>query len=212
VTLKTLETHSRRLMPIIEWIFKSTGTSWSDLDLVAVSLGPGSFTGLRIGLATGKGLAFALNIPIIGVSTLDSLATHVTLSSGEVACPVIDARKSQVYTAAYIRGEKGELKRISDYLAIDPCNIASVLPEDKKVYFLGDGLRLYQDTLLEALEGRGRIVPNNLGHVRAASVGFCAEAIWNRELKGHSIFELKPLYVRPSEAELNKKRVTRKKE
>jgi tRNA threonylcarbamoyladenosine biosynthesis protein TsaB len=204
VGLASKETHSRRLMVVIKWLMQKLGADWSDLDILAVSLGPGSFTGLRIGLATAKGLAFALGLPLIGVPTLDALASHVIACKGDLVCPVLDARKSEVYTALYQIRNSGELEKISPYQAISPEELAVFVPYGRKVLLLGGGLLLYQDIFVHGLGNRAVIVPSHMAHVRAASVGVLAELRWQKEKRPDDFKTLKPIYVRPSEAEAKK--------
>jgi len=204
VGLAGKETQSRRLMVIIKWLMQRLGADWSDLGLLAVSLGPGSFTGLRIGLATAKGLAFALGLPLIGVPTLDALASHVIACKGDFVCPVLDARKSQVYTALYQIGSSGELEKISPYQAIFPEELAAFVPYGQRVLLLGGGLLLYQDIFVHGLGDRAVIVPAHMAHVRAASVGILAELRWQKDRRPDDFKTLKPIYVRPSEAEAKK--------
>jgi tRNA threonylcarbamoyladenosine biosynthesis protein TsaB len=204
VGLASKETHSRRLMVIIKWSMQRLGADWSDLDLIAVSLGPGSFTGLRIGLATAKGLAFALGLPLIGVPTLDALASHVVACRGDLVCPVLDARKSQVYTALYQIRNSGELEKISQYKAIFPEELADFVPYGQRVLLLGGGLLLYQDIFVNGLGNRAVIVPSHIAHVRAASVGIMAELRWQKDRRSDDFKTLKPIYVRLSEAEAKK--------
>ena len=204
VNLASEETHSRRLMVIIKWLMQRLGSDWSDLGLLAVSLGPGSFTGLRIGLSTAKGLAFALGLPLIGVPTLDVLASHVIACKGELVCPILDARKSQVYTALYQIRNFGKLEKISPYQAIFPEELAAFVPYGQRVLLLGGGLLLYQDIFVHGLGNRAVIVPSHIGHVRAASVGVLAELRWQKDRRTDDFKTLKPIYVRPSEAEAKK--------
>jgi len=204
MSLAGKETHSRTLMVIIKWLMQRLGVKWSDLDLLAVSLGPGSFTGLRIGLATIKGLAFALGLPLIGVPTLDALASHVIACKGDIVCPVLDARKSKVYTALYQIMDSGELEKISPYQTISPEELTLFVPYDQRVLLLGGGLLLYQDVFVHGLGNRAIIVPGHMAHVRAASVGVLAELRWQKERRPDDFKTLKPIYVRPSEAEVKK--------
>ncbi|MEA3384848.1 MAG: tRNA (adenosine(37)-N6)-threonylcarbamoyltransferase complex dimerization subunit type 1 TsaB [Thermodesulfobacteriota bacterium] len=204
VGLADKETQSRRLMVIIKWLMQRLGADWSDLGLLAVSLGPGSFTGLRIGLSTAKGLAFALRIPLIGVPTLDALASHVMACKGDLVCPVLDARKSQVYTALYRIRNSGELEKISPYHAIFPEELAALVPNGQRVFLLGGGLLLYQDIFVHGLGDRAVIVPGHMAYVRAASVGMLAELRWQKNRRPDDFKTLKPIYVRPSEAEAKK--------
>ena len=139
------KTHSETLMPMIEHLFKITGLSLNKIDLIACTCGPGSFTGLRIGAATAKGIAFAINKPLIAVPTLDALAYTVdkNLPTGTWVVPLMDARRGQVYSAFYQDG-----KRVSDYLAEDVNDVMEILKAktgsnktvSSKVIFVRDGL------------------------------------------------------------------------
>lgn len=204
MSLASKETHSRRLTATIKWLMQRLGAEWSDLDLLAVSLGPGSFTGLRIGIATVKGLAFALGLPLIGVPTLDALASHVIACKGDIVCPVLDARKSEVYTALYQIRNSGELEKISPYQVISPEQLAVFVPYGQRVLLLGGGLLLYKDIFVRGLGNRAVIVPSHMAYVRAASVGILAELRWQKEKRPDDFNILKPIYVRPSEAEAKK--------
>ncbi len=195
------ETHSRRLMVTIRSLMQRLRFDWSEIDLLAVSLGPGSFTGLRIGLATAKGLAFALGLPLVGVPTLDALASNVIGCKGDFVCPVQDARKSQVYTALYQIENSGELEIIRPYQALFPKDLPIFVPYGHRVFLLGSGLLLYQDMIVSGFGDRAVVVPGHMTHVRAASVGIMAERRWQRDNNCDDFRTLKPIYVRPSEAE-----------
>jgi tRNA threonylcarbamoyladenosine biosynthesis protein TsaB len=198
VTLASRETHSRTLIKTIEWLLERLGKGWPDIGLVAVSIGPGSFTGLRIGLATGKGLAFALGIPLIGVPTLDALAGHVTPGEGDLVCPVLDARKAQVY-AAFFRGcGAGSIERIGPYMVVSPQDLIASLPACRRVFFLGDAICVYGEIFSRCPGGRAVLVPGHLSHVRAVSVGLWAETNVGKKETPDDLRTLKPLYVRPS--------------
>ena len=130
--------HSEVLMPIIDSVFSMGDVEVSDIDLFAVSKGPGSFTGLRIGIATAKGLAQSVNRPVIGVPTLDGLAYNIQYTS-HIVCPILDARREEVYTSIY-QYEADALVRKEEYMAIPLKELmGNILPKDGKVVFLGDG-------------------------------------------------------------------------
>ena len=116
-TINNKQTHSQTLLPMIDMVVKMSGVQLEEIDAIAVAAGPGSFTGLRIGSSTAKGLALALNKPIVSVPTLDGLAYRLAISEG-IICPIMDARRNQVYTAVY-KMENGELKALSEQKAVD---------------------------------------------------------------------------------------------
>lgn len=133
-------THSQTMLPIVKNIMDNTGTSIDDIDMIAVSEGPGSFTGIRIGIATVKGLAFGKNKICVGVSTLEAMARVIAdFCTDAVICPVMDARRNQLYNAVFeIRG--GKLLRICEDRMIEAPALAKELDTmDKPVYFIGDG-------------------------------------------------------------------------
>lgn len=191
-------THSRTLMPLVELLLKNTGMSVADLDAVAVSAGPGSFTGVRIGVSAAKGLAWAADKPCAAVSTLAALARNVAFVDGLVVC-AMDARRQQVYNALF-EAKDGRLTRLTPDRAIALSGLAEELrgdPRPKTV--LGDGGKLCFDFLTEA----GipcRLAPAHLVKENAVSVALEAE-----ELSKHgglvSAQELAPVYLRPPQAE-----------
>ena len=128
-------THSRRLFAAIDYLMKEAGIEWSLIAGIGVSLGPGSFTGLRIGMATAKGLAAATGKALLGVSTLDSLAAKCF--TDRLICTVLDARKKEVYAAFYRCNDNGFSERISDMTVLPPEKLATVI--DEPVVLIGDG-------------------------------------------------------------------------
>ena len=195
-TVNNGNTHSETLLPMIEALLAQFSLSVSDIDLFAVSSGPGSFTGVRIGAATLKGLAFASDKPCIGVSTLHAIAENLSVCKGLI-CPVMNARRSQVYTALF-RSDGKVLERLM------PDSAISIAELDKKlaafgepVYFSGDGygVTLPALTVTEALD-----VPDRLRHQSAYSVACVAYAEY---LGGNATDDssLKVNYLRPSQAE-----------
>ncbi|MGH7311444.1 MAG: tRNA (adenosine(37)-N6)-threonylcarbamoyltransferase complex dimerization subunit type 1 TsaB [Candidatus Rokuibacteriota bacterium] len=183
-------THSERLLPAIDRVLADAGWSPGDLQGLAVAVGPGSFTGLRIGLSVVKGLALALGVPVVAVPTLDAMAAALPFAALPV-CPVLDARKGEVYCCLY-RWEGSVMRRQWDYLALAPATLAARLIEP--VVLLGDGAHLV-DTPHARLAPPHRRVPS------PAAVGVLGLA---RLGHGESVpaAALTPIYLRPSEAEL----------
>lgn len=184
-------THSQIIMPLLDELLKKCGLKISDIDVFAVSIGPGSFTGLRIGMATIKTLAQMCNKPVIGVSSLDSLYENCSLFEG-VVCPIIDARHNQVYNALYKNGSKIVGDRI--------VSVEQLVFElkDEKVIFCGDGVLAYNDLILK--NSNFIIANQNILMQKASSV--CLSA-YKRAVNNDfdNVYSLVPLYLRKSQAE-----------
>ena len=145
-TVNTGLTHSETLLPMVEAVLKMTHTDINDVDAFACNVGPGSFTGVRIGAATVKGLAFGKNKPCVAVSTLDSLARNVSEVDG-IICPVMNARRQQVYNALFAL-EGGKLTRLTDDRAISIAELGDELSAySKPIYLVGDGTQITFDAL-----------------------------------------------------------------
>jgi tRNA threonylcarbamoyladenosine biosynthesis protein TsaB len=187
-------------MPAIGGLLKEAQLSPEEVDGFAVSAGPGSFTGLRIGLSTIKGLCLATGKPVVAVPTLDAMAELVPPCS-HLICPLLDARKKEVYAALYRHLPEEEVRREGDYLVMDPRLLAEMIHQ--KVFFLGNGVDLYRDLLADLLGEKAAFAPAQLRHPRAAMVGRVGLRLLERG-QSDSLDELEPLYVRPSEAELKK--------
>jgi tRNA threonylcarbamoyladenosine biosynthesis protein TsaB len=191
-------THSERLLGAIELVLKEGRCAIGGLDGWAISLGPGSFTGLRIGVSTIKGLAFATRKPVAGVSTLDVLASQIS-PTPYLICPILDARKREVYTAFY-RYEAGNvLKRQSAYQAIQPEDLVKNIHE--QTVFIGDGVKTYGDYLRNFLPSFAMFppFPFNVPHGSGvARLGL--EHL--REGKHLDLTTFAPIYIRASEAEI----------
>ena len=198
-SLQTKMTHSRRLLSCIDRLLDDAALTWEDLDGLAVSLGPGSFTGLRIGLSTIKGLAMASTLPLIGISTLDGLASQLS-SHPMLIAPVIDARKKEIYTALYRGSLNGTLQRISDEMAISPQDFASRINES--VLLIGDGTSIYGDFFKENLGALAIILPNEVYYPRASTIGMLAVPLWEKKQFLDPASAV-PVYIRPSEAEIH---------
>jgi tRNA threonylcarbamoyladenosine biosynthesis protein TsaB len=191
-------THSERLLGAIEFVLREARCPIENIDGWAIALGPGSFTGLRIGVSTVKGLALATGKPVAGVSILDVLASQIA-PTPHLICPILDARKKEIYTAFYRYEEGSSLKRQSDYQAIRPENLVKKITEP--TIFLGDGVKTYGDFLLKSIPSSAIFPPAPL-HVShgsmVAKLGF--ELLRKGEHLNLSTFS--PLYIRPSEAEM----------
>ena len=191
-------THSRTLMPIVEHILKNTGLTVADMDAIAVAAGPGSFTGIRIGVAAAKGLAFAADKPAVGVSTLAAMARNVAFCDGLVVC-AMDARRQQVYNALF-EAKDGQLTRLTPDRAIALEELAEELRSDPRPKtVVGDGARLCFAHLTEAGISC-RLAPAHLVMQNAMSVALEAEAM---AAEGNlvSAQALEPVYLRPAQAD-----------
>ena len=166
-------THSQTLLPMIDNCMKMANVTAGDIDLIAISNGPGSFTGVRIGLATVKGIAFTKNIPCVEVSTLEGLAHNVSCFCG-VICSVMDARCNQVYTAFFETDDACKVSRLSDDEAISIDELGEKIKKiDKSVILVGDGAKICYDKL--KTEGDNLfIAPENVRKQRASSVALCS--------------------------------------
>ena len=195
-TVNNGNTHSETLLPMVEDLLSHFSMSVPDIDLFAVSAGPGSFTGVRIGAATLKGLAFASNKPCVGVSTLHAIAENLSVCKGLI-CPVMNARRSQVYTALF-RSDGDKLERLMPDSALSIAELDEKLAEyGEPVYFVGDG---YSVTLPALTKTEALPVPDRLRHQSAYSV---ARVAYAQHLSGEYTDELslKVNYLRPSQAE-----------
>ncbi len=162
-------THSEGFLPLVENILSATKRDIKNIDYFAVTVGPGSFTGLRIGVATVKGLAHAVNKPLVEVSTLDALAENAPHFSGYV-CPMLDARRQEVYAAVYKDG-----KKIMEDTPLSLTELFAFLKEHRgKVLFLGDGAINYRDVIQKALKNKAVFAPAHVVLQRASSVGIAA--------------------------------------
>lgn len=196
------KTHSQTLLPMLDEIKKMTELDLGTLDAIAIAAGPGSFTGLRIGSATAKGLGLALNIPIIPVPTLDALAYNL-YGSDKLICPLMDARRNQVYTGLY-KFKNGELITIEKQCAVDIADIAEKINAFKReVIFLGDGATAYADKLPELINVNFSFAPSSCNRQRAACVGTLGAELFSKGIS-EAAAEHSPEYLRLSQAEREK--------
>ena len=203
-SINTALTHSQTLMPMVDELLKNTGLSVNDIGAVAVNAGPGSFTGVRIGVAAVKGIAFPKNLPCVSVSTLESMAYNM-LGNDCIVCSVMDARCSQVYNALF-RVKGCTVTRMTDDRALSLTDLKNELRNiNEKVVLVGDGAVLCSKFLGEELENI-MLAPFNNRIQTASSVAYAAfEKINNGETVKAD--ELMPVYLRLPQAqrELNKK-------
>jgi tRNA threonylcarbamoyladenosine biosynthesis protein TsaB len=198
-------THGERLLTAVDGLLRAAGWRLAEIDAFAVSAGPGSFTGLRIGVSTVKGLAFATGKPVVAVPTLDALAWTLPFCAFPV-CPVLDARKGEVYAAVY-RTVAGQLETLLPARAQPPAALAAELAGSVPgpVVFVGDGVASFAPVLAESLGGRARLAPPGLRLPSAVTVGDLGlRALGRSETVDPAA--LVPLYLRPSEAELARER------
>ncbi|WP_238884608.1 tRNA (adenosine(37)-N6)-threonylcarbamoyltransferase complex dimerization subunit type 1 TsaB [Clostridium sp. YIM B02551] len=197
-SLNDKKQHSILLLPMIDRLLTDNELSVNDLDGFVVSEGPGSFTGLRIGLATIKGMSQGIKKPYVSISNLDGLAYNVITFNG-IICPVMDALRGNVYTAIY-KSSNGNLERLSDYLIISLEELGNLLDKyDESVIFVGDGTYKYEEEL-KNLKSNAHFPPKHLNYTRAASLG---ELGLEKLLLGEKddINNSTPLYLRKSQAE-----------
>ena len=160
IIVNSTKTHSQKLMPIIDQLLKSCDVKVKDLELIGVSCGPGSFTGVRIGLSTAKGLAHPFNIPMVEVSSLEALGYNMTFGQGLI-CPIFDARRNQVYA----RVMKWDNDKLMTVIEDENCSVEDLVEQLKAytepVLFTGDGVLAFESYLKEALGARAIMAPQN---------------------------------------------------
>jgi tRNA threonylcarbamoyladenosine biosynthesis protein TsaB len=187
--------HAEILLPAIDQACRQLRLQINDIDLFACTLGPGSFTGLRVGVSTLKGLLVATGKPAAGVSALAALALNVK-ENAAVICSVMDAGRGQVYTACYSCNENGLFNQISQEKVVDPKDILPDISED--VIFVGEGAIKYQDILIERAE-KVKIAGSQQQYVRASAVGILGREKFIRdELLNPATFV--PFYLRTADA------------
>lgn len=192
-------THSETIMPMLEHVKTLIGLELNTLDAIAVTSGPGSFTGLRIGVATAKALALALGLPVIGIPTLDVIAHNIPYTSYTI-CPMMDARRNQIYTAAYEWRQEGLFKFI-DYCAIDLNECLQQLSKlHNKIIFLGDAIWLHQHEIQAQLGEKAVFAPAHLNLQRAGTLVAIAKEEYKKG-RAVSALDFVPMYLRKSQAE-----------
>jgi tRNA threonylcarbamoyl adenosine modification protein YeaZ len=198
-TINHKKTHSQTLLPMLDEVVKMTETNLEEIDAIAIAKGPGSFTGLRIGSATAKGLGLALDKPIVAVPTVDALAYNLYQTEAYL-CPIIDARRNNVYTGLYA-WENGEFQIIKEQCAqsIEE-TIELVNSFESPVIFLGDGVPVFRELILEKATVPVSFAPAHLSRQRAGAVGSLAMEYYKKGII-ESADEHEPDYLKKSQAE-----------
>ncbi|WP_317311135.1 tRNA (adenosine(37)-N6)-threonylcarbamoyltransferase complex dimerization subunit type 1 TsaB [Clostridium thermobutyricum] len=202
-TLNNKREHSVLIMPMIEQLLKDSNLTIDDIDGFIVSKGPGSFTGLRIGMATIKGLSFGLNKPYVSVSTLDGLALSLSSFNG-IICPIMDALRDTVYTSFY-KFKDGKLERLMDYTSLSLEELKDSLNEKgENVIFTGDGVFKHKEFLLENINNCS-FASNHVNVVKASSIGEIGLELLKEGIKDDD--NSSPLYIKQPQAvrELNQR-------
>ncbi|MGN0203999.1 MAG: tRNA (adenosine(37)-N6)-threonylcarbamoyltransferase complex dimerization subunit type 1 TsaB [Coprococcus sp.] len=193
------KTHSQTLLPMMDTLLKMTGISVTEVNAIAVSGGPGSFTGLRIGSATAKGLGLALNKPIISVPTVDAIAYNL-FGTDALVCPLMDARRNQTYTGLYtFEGDQMICLVHQKAVMIDEI-ISEINDLGRRVIFLGDGVPVFRQALEEGIQVPHTYAPIHLNQQRAGALGALAVQYY-KEGRCETPAEHQPDYLRLSQAE-----------
>ncbi len=208
-TMNHKKTHSETLLPMIDEIVKTSETKLEELDAIAIAAGPGSFTGLRIGAATAKGLAMAVDKPVIPIKTCEGLAYNMWGAEGLI-CPIIDARRNQVYTGLY--RVKGNVEVILEQQPMDIHELIEYINSYSKqreaseggpaegVTFLGDGVAIYQDVIWKEIDIPCQMAPAMMNRQRGASIASYGGLLY-KEGKYINADDFAPEYLRKSQAE-----------
>lgn len=198
-TINYKKTHSQTLLPMLDAVVKMVELDLKDIDAIAVAMGPGSFTGLRIGSSTAKGLGLALNKPIIEIPTVDGLAYNVG-ATDYIICPLMDAKRNQVYTGLFQYVE-GEFQVVKQQCAVALTDILDEINDKgKKVMFLGDGVPVYKEQIVEDIKVPYVFSQVHLARQRAGAIGALACGYY-KDGKMVAARDHKPEYLRLSQAE-----------
>ncbi len=198
-TVNNKRTHSETLMPMIDKVLTASETDIRDVELLAIAAGPGSFTGLRIGAATVKGLGMSLDVPVAAIPTCEGLAMNLS-GTDRLVCPLMDARRNQVYTGLYrVSGDMPEA--VIEQTACDISEIVDKVNEaGEKVIFLGDGAAIFKEYIESNIRVEFSFANANASLQRGASIASLG-LIYQKAGKTVSVDEFTPVYLRPSQAE-----------
>ncbi len=199
-TINDNKTHSQKLVPMLKELLGNLKLTSYDIDVFAAITGPGSFTGLRIGVTTIKALAYAAKKPVVGITSLDALANGTILDENSYACPIMDARNNQVYTALY-KKSNGVMINTSGYMGVHISELVKQLEEKSgNVIFTGDAVRLHRDFLKIELEERCSFMQDYTLQQMAAPAAQLA-LMYAKKGETMTCYELTPFYLRKSQAE-----------
>ena len=198
VSVNSARTHAKRLMSAVDATLEMAGLTITECDGFAVTTGPGSFTGLRIGISTVKGLGFATKKPVAAVSTLDALV-YQFLSFPHLICPLLDARKGQIYTALYECAGYAKWRKVIEDCAVEPSQWLTRI--ERLCLFVGDGAAVYGELIRETLGSLAHFAPPYIDEVRASVVAYIGmDQILHGQIA--NIAHLVPHYIRKSDAEI----------
>ncbi len=201
--INTGKPHSEDLIPILDFILKNARISLEDIDAITICIGPGSFTGLRIGLAFAKGLAYSIKKPLIGIPTLDALANSIQVSGSmlHVPCfhitPMMDTKRGEVYTATYTQkaeNRRQKTERITEYEVVLPEALMRKLKG--KHIFLGDGAGIYRSLIKEKMGENAHFIDPNIDFPTILSIGMLGVERLSKKTSD-DIDSLEPLYIYP---------------
>ena len=197
LNIDSSSTYSERLLPAVDFLLKTNQLSIQDMEGFAVSVGPGSFTGIRIGLSTVKSFSYASGKPVAGVSTLKALAEKLRRTQTHLLCPLLDAKKGEVYAALFeSKGDK--LSEIVPQGAYSPDRFFSLLPSHRVISFIGSGAQVYRKQIFQYFKDKARL--SQRSPFIAYEIGLLGYELL-RKKKGVSAEKLEPLYFRKSQAE-----------
>lgn len=197
-TINTKKTHSQKLMPMIENMLKLSDIDIKDIDAIGICVGPGSFTGLRIGMATAKAMAHVNNIPLIGVNSLEVLSANMDLCNKKI-CSILDAQRNQVYTCKYIV-EDSKCKQIEEISIIPIDNLLEELSSTNEEWvILGEAAYKYKEKIEDISNITIPSPSNNI--TKASSLCIVARDKFEQNIEVHNCYDINPMYIRKSQAE-----------
>ena len=197
VNIDSSSTYSERLLPAVDFLLQTNGLKIKDMDGFALAVGPGSFTGIRIGLSTVKSFSYASGKPVAAISTLKALALKLRHPQSHLLCPLLDAKKGEIY-AALFESKGGRLKEIVPQGAYLPDRFFSLLPSHRVIFFIGNGVDAYRQRIFQYFKDKARF--SQRSPFIAYEIGMLGYELLRRK-KGVSAQELEPLYFRKSQAE-----------